>query len=131
VAERHGLQVYVVSNSRMRVPEAARIELVLVTGRFDAADDWIAGRAGPGDIVVSADIPLAARCLAAGARVLDPRGTEFSEDSIGDKLAMRELLSSMRDTGMIGGGPAPFAAADRSKFLHRLDEVIRTVTGKR
>jgi len=127
VAERHSLNVFVVANSRMRVPENGRIELVVVPGEFDAADDWIVERAGPGDIVVSADIPLASRCLGKGARVLDPRGGEFREDSIGDMLATRELLSHMRDLGAVMGGPAPFEKQDRSRFLHRLDETIRQV----
>jgi hypothetical protein len=127
VARRHGLAVTVVSNSRMRIPEDDRITLVIVNDRFDAADDWIVGRATQDDIVVTADIPLASRALQAGAVVIDQRGGLFTEENIGGALATRELMSHLRDLGGITGGPPPFGAGDRSKFLHRLDEVIRAI----
>jgi len=125
VAQRHGLKVTLVSNSWMRIPTETWLDLVVVPGDLDAADDWIVERVAPGDIVVSADIPLAARCLEKGARVLGPRGHDFTEDSIGDAVATRELLSNLRDAGAISGGPPPIEQRDRSRFLHRLDEMIR------
>ena len=127
VARRHLVDVTVVSNTRIRVPEEARFTLVVVGDRFDAADDWIVEHAGTDDIVIAADIPLAARCLRKGTVVLDQRGGAFTEENIGAALANRELMSHLRDLGNITGGPAPFAARDRSRFLHRLDETIRTI----
>jgi uncharacterized protein YaiI (UPF0178 family) len=134
VARRYGLKVFVVSNTWMRIPAEEGLELVVVDGGFDAADDWIAGRAGAGDVVVSGDILLASRCLSTGARVLDPKGRIFTEDSIGNALAKRELASHLRQLGAITGGPAPINDQDRSRFLHSLDELVRSVreesTGK-
>ncbi len=127
VARRHGWKVYVVSNSRMSVPLDERIEPVVVGGRFDEADDWIAGRIGAGDVAVTADIPLAARCLEKGATVISPKGSLFTEDSIGDALATRELMSQLRQAGLVTGGPAPMAKQDRSRFLASLEEAIRAV----
>jgi len=125
VARRHGLKVYVVSNSYMSIPPDERIERVTVGGRFDAADDWIAERIGERDIAVTADIPLAARCLEKGARVISPKGQLFTEDSIGDAIATRELMSQLRQAGVVTGGPAPMAKPDRSRFLAGLEDVIR------
>jgi len=127
VARRHGLSATVVSNSRIRIPEEPWLTLVVVGGRFDAADDWIVEHAARDDIVISADIPLASRCLRTGAVVLDQRGGTFTEDNIGAALANREMLSHLRDLGTLTGGPAPFSARDRSRFLHRLDESIRAI----
>jgi len=125
VARRHGLKVYVVSNSYMSIPPDERIERVTVGGRFDAADDWIAERIGERDIAVTADIPLAARCLEKGARVISPKGQLFTEESIGDAIATRELMSQLRQAGVVTGGPAPMAKPDRSRFLAGLEDVIR------
>jgi uncharacterized protein YaiI (UPF0178 family) len=94
---------------------------------FGAADDWIAGQAGPGDVVVTADIPLAARCLARGASVLDPKGRPFTDNDIGSALAMRDLLDELRQGGVVTGGPAPMTAKDRSRFLSKLDELVNAV----
>jgi len=127
VARRYAIKVYVVSNATLRVPSEELIELVVVRGGFDAADDWIAERIGPGDIAITADIPLAGRCLERGARVLGPKGVEFQEDSIGDALATRALLEMLRQSGEFGGGPAPFAKSDRSRFLSKLDELIHAL----
>ena len=127
VASRYGLDVKVVSNSWMRVPDQDGIELVVVGNRFDAADDWIVEQAGESDIVISADIPLASRCLEKGARVLGPTGRPFDQDNIGDLMASRELLSQLRDMGTVTGGPAPFSKKDRSRFLQRLDEAVQAV----
>ena len=124
VARRHEARVTLVANSRMRVPEADGIELVVVGGRFDAADDWIVDHVGENDIVVTGDIPLASRCLPKGGQVIDHRGAAFSPESIGDALASRELMSHLRDMGGITGGPSTFQNKDRSRFLHRLDETI-------
>ena len=126
VARRLAVPVVVVANSRMRTPVAAAIELVVVaSGQLDDVDDWIAERAGPEDIVVSADIRLAARCLAAGAQVLAPDGRPFTDESIGSALATRELMAGLREQGALAGGPPPFAPRDRSRFLHALDEAVR------
>jgi uncharacterized protein YaiI (UPF0178 family) len=127
VASRYGLDVKVVANSWMRVPHRDGIELVVVGDRFDAADDWIADQAGERDIVISADIPLAARCLEKGARVLGPTGRLFDQDNIGDLLASRELMSQLRDMGTVTGGPAPFDKKDRSRFLQSLDRTVHSL----
>ncbi len=127
VARRHDLRATVVSNKRIRIPEEDRFALVVVGDRFDAADDWIVEHADRDDIVISADIPRASRCLRKGAIVLDQRGGAFTEDNIGAAMANRELMSHLRDLGTITGGPLPFSARDRSRFLHRLDESIRAV----
>jgi uncharacterized protein YaiI (UPF0178 family) len=131
VARRHLAQVYVVANAPMRVPTEALIELVVVRGGFDAADDWIAERIGPGDVAVTADIPLADRCLKKGARVLGPKGHAFTEDAIGEALATRALLDMLRQSGAFDGGPAPLVKADRSRFLARLDETLHAVRRER
>jgi len=117
--------VRVVANSRLRVPVDPLVRMEVVTGHFDAADDWIVEHIEAGDIAVTADIPLAARCLAKGARVLDAKGRVFTEASIGDVLANRELMAYLRDLGDVGGGPAPFAPRDRSRFLQYLDDLIQ------
>ncbi len=125
VARRYRLPVRVVANSRMRVPVDPLFQMVVVTGHFDAADDWIVEHIQAGDIAVTADIPLAARCLAKGARVLDAKGRVFTEESIGDVLANRELMAYLRDMGGIAGGPAPYEQRDRSRFLQYLDDLIQ------
>jgi uncharacterized protein YaiI (UPF0178 family) len=127
VARRYDLPVTLVANAWMRVPKAPGLELVVVPGGLDVADDWIAERVTADDIVITADIPLAARCLRKGARVLDTRGGVFTEDGIGEALASRELLSRLRDLGTVTGGPAPFAPRDRSLFLQRLDAAIQAL----
>jgi uncharacterized protein YaiI (UPF0178 family) len=124
VADRHGLPVVFVANAWMQAPRGARARMQVVAGSFDAADDWIAGRVVRGDIVVTADIPLAARCLKAGARALAPSGRAFSDDNIGEALATRELMTGLRVYG-VGGGPPPFGPKDRSRFLERLELVVR------
>jgi uncharacterized protein YaiI (UPF0178 family) len=127
VAKRYGLRVILVANSWMRVPEEPWLELVVVDGRFDAADHWIVENVQENDVVVSADIPLAARCLEKGARVLGLAGRPFTLDNIGDALASRELLSHLRDLGTMVGGPPPFQKKDRSRFLHSLDQMIQEI----
>jgi hypothetical protein len=127
VARRCRLEVTVVANSWMRVPDEQGITLEVVTGGFDAADDWIVEHVQADDIVVTADIPLASRCLKAGARVLGSTGRPFTEDNIGDALATRELLSELRDAGQVTGGPPPLEKRDRSRFLQELDQVIQAV----
>lgn len=127
VAKRYRLRVTVVANSWMRTPLDERITLKVVEADMDAADDWIAERAGGGDIVITADIPLASRCLEVGAEVLGPSGRPFTEDNISDALATRELLADLRESGTITGGPPPFEAKDRSRFLQELDRMIHKV----
>jgi uncharacterized protein YaiI (UPF0178 family) len=124
VAGRYGLKVLVVTHGRLAVPAAARVERVRVPAGFGAADDWIAEHIRELDIAVTADIPLARRCLDRGARVLAPNGHSFTAASIGEALATRELMEHLRQMGQITGGPPPFARADRSRFLSRLDETI-------
>jgi uncharacterized protein YaiI (UPF0178 family) len=126
VARRYSLPVKIVANAPLRVPPDPLVELVVCPG-FGAADDWIAEQAGAGDIVVTADIPLAARCLENGAKVLSPKGEPFTENDIGSALALRELMDELRQGGAITGGPAPMTPKDRSRFLSRLDEVINAV----
>jgi len=130
VAQRYSLAVTLVANSWMRVPQSRHIQLEVVADGFDAADDWIAEQSGQDDIVITADIPLAGRCLAKGARVLGPSGKPFTEDNIGSALATRELLSELRDMGEISGGPPPFSKRDRSLFLQQLDQMINAVLKK-
>jgi uncharacterized protein YaiI (UPF0178 family) len=124
VAERHGLPVVFVANAWLNVPRAPRVRVQVVSGSFDAADDWIVEQARRDDIVVTADIPLAARCLKLGARVLGPAGKPFTEDNIGNALATRELMADLRAYG-VGGGAPPFEAKDRSRFLEALERVVR------
>ncbi len=130
VAKRHGLRVIVVSNSRMRVPQEEWLELMVVEGQFDAADDWIVEHADENDIVISADIPLASRCLKKGALVLGPTGHEFTDDNIGEALASREISAYLRQLGTVTGGPAPFDKRARSRFLNRLDAMIQAARRK-
>ena len=125
VAGRHGLQVHVVANSFIRVPREPLIAMVVVPAGPDAADDWIAERAGPAAIVVTADIPLASRCVKAGATVLTATGRPFDQDSIGMALATRNLMDHLRGTGEITGGPKPFSPRDRSAFLGALENAVQ------
>ena len=125
VARRYSLNVVLVANARMRVAEPDVARLVVVDGDIDAADDWIAGEVAAGDIVITADIPLAARCVKRGARVLGPTGYELSDDNVGQALATRDLLAELRDAGAMLGGPPPFHPRDRSRFLQSLDQIIQ------
>jgi len=127
VAERYGLKVTLVANSWMNHPRGANVELVVVEKDHDSADDWIANLAAENDIVITGDIPLAARCLDNGCRVLGHRGREFTEANISDALATRHVLTMLRDQGTMRGGPKPFAKKDRSLFLQKLDELINVV----
>jgi hypothetical protein len=124
VAWRHGARVAIVSNSPIRVPEHPDIERVVVGSGFDAADDWIAERAGPETVVITADILLADRALKAGAAVLSPTGKPFTTSSIGTAIATRAIMADLRAGGDAIGGPAPFAKTDRSRFLQALDEAL-------
>ena len=126
VARRYGMRVAVVANAPLRVPALALVELVVRPG-FGAADDWIAEQAGPGDIVITADIPLAARGLAKEAVVLDPKGRRFTDNDMGSVLAMRDLMEELRQGGTVTGGPAPMTPKDRSRFLSKLDEAVNAV----
>jgi uncharacterized protein YaiI (UPF0178 family) len=127
VAGRCGLKVTLVANAWMRVPKDRWIELEVVTGAFNAADDWIVEHVQPLDIVVTADILLASRCVKAGARAIGPNGKLFTEDNIGQAVATRDLLSELRGAGEITGGPPPLQQRDRSRFLQQLDKVIQTI----
>jgi hypothetical protein len=131
VAIRHGLPVSVVAGQFIRVPQEPLIERVAAGSGMDAADDWIAERARLGDIVVTADIPLASRCVKAGAEVIAPNGKPFSEESIGMTLAMRNLMTDLRSSGEITGGPKSFSPRDRSAFLSALDQAIRRIQRRR
>jgi uncharacterized protein len=126
VARRYAMPVTVVANAPLRLPADALVSLVVRPG-FGAADDWIAEQAGPGDVVVTADIPLAARCLAAGANAIDPKGHPFTDNDIGSALAMRSIMEELRQGGAVTGGPAPRAPKDRSRFLAKLDETVNAV----
>lgn len=124
VAERYALQVFVVSNSWIRLPQDPRVTSVVVDAGPDVADDWIAERAAPGDIVITADIPLADRALKAGAQALHPNGRPFTPDSIGSALTSRSIGEHLRSMGEVTGGPKPFASSDRSRFLQALDTAV-------
>ena len=127
VAERCGLEVTLVANSWMRVPEKPWLVLEVVEAGFDAADDWIVDHVETDDIVVTADIPLASRCIKKGARVIGSTGKPFTEDNIGSAVATRNLLEELRGAGEITGGPAPLEKRDRSRFLQKLDDVIQSI----
>lgn len=127
VAERHRLPVSVVAGSFIRVPNDPLIERIAAGPGMDAADNWIAERAQKGDIVITSDIPLAARCVKAGADVIAPNGKPFTEDSIGMTLAVRNLMTDLRSSGEVTGGPRSFSPKDRSTFLSTLDQTIRRI----
>jgi len=125
VAERHRLPIAYVANSWMRLPESDLVQRVVVADGPDAADDWIAERAAPGDIVVTADIPLAARCLKRGAAVVSPVGKPFTEAGIGMALAMRDLSAHLREIGESKGYNAAFTRQDRSRFLQAMEHAVQ------
>jgi len=131
VAKRCGLDVTLVANSWMRVPDERWLRLEVVGEGFDAADDWIVDHVEADDIVVTADIPLASRCIKEGASVIGTTGKPFTENNIGSALATRDLLSELRGAGEITGGPPPLQKRDRSRFLQVLDEVIQSIRRNR
>ena len=130
VARRYGLAVKVVANAFLMVPAEPLIERITVEAGPDIADDWIAERAGSGDIVVTSDIPLASRALKNGAEVLGPKGVPFTENSIGGALASREIGEHLRSMGVATSGPKPFSNADRSQFLNALDAAVHRARRK-
>ncbi|MPY76048.1 MAG: YaiI/YqxD family protein [Alphaproteobacteria bacterium] len=131
VAGRHGLKTWMVSDGGVRPSASPLVELVIVPSGMDAADDWIAERIGAGDIALTADTPLAARCIAKGARVLRFNGRPFDPQSIGGALATRDLMAHLRETGEITGGPPPFTKQDRSRFLDALETAIQAAKRER
>lgn len=131
VAHRYALKVYVVANTVVRVPPGEWVEAIVVKGGLNEADDWIAERIGPDDIVVTADIPLADRCLQKGAKALGTAGRPFTDRTIGGALAARDLMQELRNRGAITGGPAAFRPTDRSRFLSALDAMIQSVRRER
>ncbi len=133
VAKRHALSVTFVSNSSMRICGAESAKQIVVESRqLDAVDDWIAEHAAKNDIVITADIPLAYRIVKNGARGISSNGEVFTEENIGHLLAMRDLMTELRNTGEVsGGGPRPFQKEDRSNFLHSLDQVIQSIKRER
>ena len=130
VARRYQLNVTLVANAWMRTPDDPGIALEVVEDSFDAADDWIVDRVEAGDIVITADIPLASRCMEKGAHAIGSTGRPFTEDNIGEAVATRDLLAVLRGGGEITGGPAPMTKRDRSRFLQTLDEVIQSIRRK-
>ena len=124
VATRYGIRVAVVANAPLYVPSGMGVQLIVVDQSPDAADDWIAENVRAGDVVVTGDVPLAARCLTAGARVLGSTGREFDAHSIGGALAMRDLSTQRREAGEITRGPAPISAKERSRFAVALDRLV-------
>lgn len=130
VAERYQLPVLLVANKAMHIPLNPLFEMVVVSGGFDAADDWIVEHAGPRDIVVTTDILLAERCVKNSVRTLSPKGEEFTEDNVGSAVASRELMQNLRHMGEMRGGPAPMDKKARSNFLSKLDQIIHAVKRK-
>jgi hypothetical protein len=131
VAARHQLPVSVVAGQFIRVPQDSLIERIAAGPAMDAADDWIAERAGPGDIVITSDVPLASRCVKTGAEVIAPNGKPFTEQSIGMTLAVRNLMTDLRSSGEVTGGPRSFSPRDRSALLSALDQIIRRIQRRR
>jgi uncharacterized protein len=131
VAKRYSVGVTLVSGSWMRIPEMGSVTLKIVDQGMDAADDWIVEHVEAGDIVITTDIPLAARCVGKGAYVLGPTGKPFTDDNIGPALATRNLLSELRELGEIAGGPPPFSKRDRSRFLEALDTAVNDIRRRR
>jgi uncharacterized protein len=127
VARRYGIKVTLVANSAISIPAEDWLELVVVSGQLDSADDWIVEHADKNDIVITGDIPLASRGMKKGARVLSPKGILFTESSIGNALATRDLMTHLRETGLKTGGPSAFAKKDRSRFLQALDSLIQAI----
>ena len=127
VALRYEIKVVMVANSPINIQQEDWLETVAVSGRFDAADDWIVEHVQKNDIVVTGDIPLAARCLKKAARVLDYRGRILTENSIGNLLATRDLMAHLRDIGVNTGGPKVFEKKDRSRFLQSLDTIVQSI----
>jgi len=127
VALRYGIKVTMVANSPVIMPQEDWLKSVIVSGRFDAADDWIVENVQKDDIVVTADIPLADRCLKKAARVLDYRGRIFTENSIGNLLATRDLMTHLRNIGVNTEGPKVFGKQDRSRFLQSLDTIVQSI----
>ncbi len=127
VAERHKLVTIFVANSWMRLPDGVLVERIVVEEGADAADDWIASNIGAGDIAITADIPLASRCLKAGAKALGPTGKPFSDANIGMALAMRDLMSDLRESGEVKGYNAAFSKQDRSTFLQALEQAVQDI----
>jgi hypothetical protein len=125
VASRHNVKVHMVSNSWMRLDKSPQINRVVVPEGPDVADDWIADHIKADDIAITSDIPLASRCIKQGARVLAPTGKIFTTDSIGMALAVRDLMTQLRETGEVTGGPSGFTKKDRSRFLSSLEETIQ------
>jgi uncharacterized protein YaiI (UPF0178 family) len=130
VANRYQLSVTLVAGSRMRIPDDVKVALKVVDQGMDAADDWIVEHLEVDDIVITADVPLAARCVRRGAYVLGHTGKAFTEDNIGPALATRDLLSELRQFGEVTGGPPPFDKRDRSRFLEGLDKAINEIRRK-
>jgi len=127
VAQRYKLQVTLVANSYMRIPGGDWVQLVVVDKGRDEADDWIVDHATADDVVITGDIPLAARCLDQGARALGHKGRPFTTENVCESLATRQLLTQLRDQGVMMGGPPPFAKKDRSLFLQQLDEMVNEI----
>ena len=127
VAERYQLRVILVANKRLTIPIDPRIEMQVVGGGFDAADDWIVEHSTPGDILVTSDILLADRCIKKKVRVLGAKGKEWTEDSIGSAIAGRELSANLRHMGEMRGGPSAMEKKDRSQFLASLDQIIQSL----
>lgn len=130
VAQRYLLEVTLVANSWMRTPHEAWLSLEVVSNAFDAADDWIVEQVQAHDVVITADIPLASRCLALDACVISPTGKAFTEDNIGDSVATRDLMAELRGAGEVSGGPPPIQKHDRSRFLQALDQGIQLIRRK-
>jgi uncharacterized protein YaiI (UPF0178 family) len=127
VARRYALRVTLVANAPLRIPDDEEFDLVVVREGMDVADDWISEHAGPTDIVITADIPLAARCLRNGSRVIGTTGRPFTDDNVGGALATREILSELRGAGEMTSGPPPFERKDRSRFLQALDAAVQAI----
>ncbi len=127
VADRYQLKVLLVANQSLRLPDNPNLEMIVVPGAFDAADDWIVENAQKNDVVITTDILLADRCVKKGVRALSHKGEEFTEDNVGSAVAGRELMQNLRHMGEMRGGPAPMDKKARSRFLGKLDEILQSL----
>ena len=123
-SERTGHELVLVANQPVRIPRSPTIRTMQVPGGFDVADDRIVALLAPGDLVITADVPLAAACVEKGGQALNPRGEEYTAENVRERLGMRDMMQELRDAGAVTGGPAPFGRRERQAFANALDRIL-------